>query len=95
MPARLDLTDEQRRERKRAQYRAGYLRWVARGGNEERNQKRRRSQIHYDWAGRQEPPAHVLAERDRVYAAECDPISVLLGDPLPGRRAIDHRENRK
>jgi hypothetical protein len=94
MPPRLPLTDEERRERKRAQYRAGYLRWVARGGNEERNQKRRRNQTHYEWTGRQEPPAHVLAERDRVYAAGRDLTAILLGDPLPGRRAIDHKENR-
>lgn len=91
MSARLDLTPEQRRERKRAQYRASYLRWVDRGANVERNQKRRRNQTHEAWGGRADPPAHVLAERDRVFALPPDPIAVLLGDPPPGRRAIDRR----
>jgi hypothetical protein len=94
MSARLNLTDEERRERKRAQYRAGYARFVARGGNEERNRKRRLRGVHDIWGARADPPAEVLAERDRVYALERDPIAEILGDPRPGRRAIDQKEDR-
>jgi hypothetical protein len=42
-----------------------------------------------------DPPPHVIAERDRVFAGDRRNLTAtLLGDPLPGRRAIDHRENR-
>src|SRR5437868_917874 len=35
-------------------------------------------------------PEHVLAERDRRYAlTPCDLTALLLGDPLPGYRALD------
>ncbi len=39
------------------------------------------------------PSAAVLAERDRVYAQPLTPNMLCLGDPLPGRRAIDQRGN--
>jgi hypothetical protein len=40
------------------------------------------------------PPAEVLAERDRRYALAArhpDPNRAVLGDPLPGRSALDRR----
>jgi hypothetical protein len=41
-----------------------------------------------------DPPPHVIEERDRVFAGDRrDLTATLLGDPLPGRRAIDHRES--
>lgn len=38
---------------------------------------------------RKPPPAHVIAERDRAYAAEQTPNQHWLGDPLPGRSALE------
>jgi hypothetical protein len=35
------------------------------------------------------PPAHVMAERDRAYAVEPTPNMIVLGDPLPGRSALE------
>lgn len=40
-----------------------------------------------------EPPAEVLAERDARSRAPADPIRELLGDPPPGRSALDRRLN--
>ena len=42
------------------------------------------------------PPGEVLAEREAVWAAELTPNMVVLGDPLPGRSALDakHRSAR-
>jgi hypothetical protein len=37
---------------------------------------------------RQAPP-EVLAERDAAWASEVTPNIVVLGDPLPGRSALD------
>jgi hypothetical protein len=37
---------------------------------------------------RQAPP-EVLAERDAAWASELTPNIVVLGDPLPGRSALD------
>ena len=34
-------------------------------------------------------PAEVLAERKAAWAAELTPNMVVLGDPLPGRSALD------
>ena len=34
-------------------------------------------------------PAEVLAEREAALAAELTPNMVVLGDPLPGRSALD------
>ena len=34
-------------------------------------------------------PAAVLAEREAAWAAELTPNMVVLGDPLPGRSALD------
>ena len=34
-------------------------------------------------------PGEVLAEREAAWAAELTPNMVLLGDPLPGRSALD------
>ena len=41
-------------------------------------------------------PGEVLAEREAVWAAELTPNMVVLGDPLPGRSALDamHRRSR-
>lgn len=37
------------------------------------------------------PPAHVIAERDRALYGPRSLTSVLLGDPPPGRSALDQR----
>jgi hypothetical protein len=85
---RLDLTDEQRRERKRQQDKAAYDRYRAHHG------LRDRSQAGFVLVASDHPP-HVLQERDRVLAADRrDLAAILLGDPPPGRRGIDHKENR-
>ena len=34
-------------------------------------------------------PSEVLAEREAAWAAELTPNMVVLGDPLPGRSALD------
>jgi hypothetical protein len=34
-------------------------------------------------------PCEVLAEREAAWAAELTPNMVVLGDPLPGRSALD------
>ena len=34
-------------------------------------------------------PGEVLAERETAWAAELTPNIVVLGDPLPGRSALD------
>jgi hypothetical protein len=34
-------------------------------------------------------PGEVLAERETAWAAELTPNMVVLGDPLPGRSALD------
>jgi hypothetical protein len=41
-------------------------------------------------------PGEVLAEREAAWAAELTPNMVVLGDPLPGRSALDakHRTSR-
>jgi hypothetical protein len=36
-------------------------------------------------------PGEVLAERESAWAAELTPNMVILGDPLPGRSALDVR----
>lgn len=36
-------------------------------------------------------PAHVLAERERCMAYEPTPNILILGDPVPGRSALDQR----
>ena len=36
-----------------------------------------------------EAPGEVLAEREAVWAAELTPNMVVLGDPPPGRSALD------
>jgi hypothetical protein len=36
-------------------------------------------------------PREVLVERDAAWAAEPTPNMVVLGDPLPGRSALDAR----
>jgi hypothetical protein len=36
-------------------------------------------------------PDEVLAEREAAWAAELTPNMVVLGDPLPGRSALDAR----
>ena len=40
-------------------------------------------------------PGEVLAEREVVWTAELTPNMVVLGDPLPGRSALDakHRKS--
>jgi hypothetical protein len=39
------------------------------------------------------PPAEVIAERDRALYAPQSLTAMLLGDPLPGRSALDRRGN--
>ena len=41
---------------------------------------------------RAELPAEVDAERNAALAAERSPAAVLLGDPLPGRSALDKKQ---
>jgi hypothetical protein len=36
-------------------------------------------------------PANALAERERAYSAARTPNQIHLGDPLPGRSALDRR----
>lgn len=90
MPARLPLSDEERRERLRAQNRAAYERYYARNGRRDCSEAGFRHDVETH-----RPPPHVLAERDRVLAIERDPIAELLGDPVPGRRTIDQRPQGK
>jgi hypothetical protein len=40
-------------------------------------------------SGSVRPPPEVLAERDRVLSAPRSPNMEILGDPLPGRDALD------
>jgi hypothetical protein len=88
MTPRLNLTDEQRRERKRAQDKAAYDRYRAHHGLRDRSQTGFVLVI-FD----RPPPAHVIEERDRVRAADHrDLTATLMGDPPPGRRAIDRKE---
>ena len=37
-------------------------------------------------------PSEVLAERQAVWAVELTPNMMVLGDPLPGRSALDARD---
>ena len=95
MPARLPLTDDERRERKRLQDRASYLRQRASGYKRPyrpRKQKYLSSRDHI--LPRDEPSPEAVAEWHRALAAPRDITSILMGDPPLGRRAIDHRENR-
>lgn len=41
--------------------------------------------------GRIEIPEFVLDERDRVMLAPMDPLAEMLGDPRPGRSALDKK----
>ena len=104
MGKRCDLTDEERRGRKRMQDRERHLRRMASPEHRqrknlrdrERREREKRESVALVSAGHvapRRPPPEVIAERDRAYAA-LDPITALLGDPPLGRRAIDHRENR-
>lgn len=43
-------------------------------------------------AGAAKPSEEALYERDRCLAAVLTPGQLLLGDPLPGRSALDRRE---
>ena len=91
--------DEESRMRAREQERARHICRMASPEHRDlknlRDRQRRERQKQDASAGyvARRPPPEVVAERDRVYAA-LDPITALLGDPPPGRRAIDHRENR-
>jgi hypothetical protein len=84
---RLNLTDEQRRERKRVQDKAAYDRYRAHHG------LRDRSRSGFILVVSDPPvPAEVIAERDRVLTDDRrDPAAILMGDPPPGRRAIDRK----
>jgi hypothetical protein len=90
------MTPEERRERKRKQDREAYLRGRERGYV--RPYRPRKSEPQSS-AGQVTPhhivPAAVLEERDRAFAAalELSLSSILMGDPVPGRRAIDKRES--
>lgn len=37
------------------------------------------------------PPAHVIEERNRAYAADVSTTAYWMGDPLPGRSALARR----
>lgn len=37
------------------------------------------------------PPFHVIAERERALMAPRDLTGLLMGDPLPGRSALDRK----
>jgi hypothetical protein len=39
-------------------------------------------------------PAEVLAEREAAWTADLTPNMVVLGDPLPGRSALDARQRK-
>ena len=43
---------------------------------------------------RRAPPDEVLAEREAVWTAELTPNMVVLGDPLPGRSALDAKRRK-
>lgn len=115
---RLDLTDEQRRERVRQQNQAAHVRRMERYGSkphgrpvkamdqDELRQRRRELKRASDRALRErrkeiaaapysrDPPAEVVAEAARAAAAPRSLTAALCGDPPPGRRALDQRENR-
>ena len=57
--------------------------WVIAGGS-----GRRQAGVRVLPQGRR-APEQVLAERETVWAAEVTPNMALLGDPLPGRSALD------
>lgn len=39
------------------------------------------------------PPPEVIEDRDEVYSRPFDPIAELMGDPRPGRSALDRRNS--
>ncbi len=41
------------------------------------------------------PPPEILAERDAALANHVEVTAVLMGDPLPGRSALDRKAARK
>jgi hypothetical protein len=43
---------------------------------------------------RRAAPDEVLAEREAVWTAELTPNMVVLGDPLPGRSALDAKRRK-
>ena len=42
-----------------------------------------------------EPPIEVLLERNIAQALDTNPYRSLLGDPLPGRSALDMKQRRR
>lgn len=50
---------------------------------------RHKAKLHLEC--RAELPADVYAERNAALAAGQSPIAALLGDPLPGRSALDKK----
>jgi transposase-like protein len=58
------------------------------------NEDRRISRHLHHTASTSIPP-EVIAERDRAFACSQDLTAVLLGDPLPGRSALDRRMRRE
>lgn len=115
---RLDLTDEERRERVRQQNQAAHVRRMERCGlkprgrpikamdQDELRQRRRELKRASDRALRErrkevaaapysrDPPAEVAAEAVRAAAAPRNLTAALMGDPPPGRRALDQRMGR-
>lgn len=79
-----NFTPEQRRERLRVQAHEAHLR------RKERNRLLREA---FPLIGpvfpAPTPPEEVLAERDRVFSAPCTIGQMLLGEPMPGRSALD------
>lgn len=75
----------------RAAARAFQKRAYARGKRHEQIYPGGIQQFINDGHRHEPPPARVLAERDRMLSQPATPNMLCLGDPPPGRRAIDQR----
>ena len=79
---RLEQSSADRAHQAQTQFVGGRVRWI--DGDAVRNQRHR---IHV--FARSRARVDVLAERDAATAAELTPNMAVLGDPLPGRSALD------
>lgn len=86
MPKRLDITAQERRERKRHKDRQAEARRQQRNVDLLAEFKFRHET---DRGGRSEPPPEVLEEANRAAMAPRTLTAIMFGDPPPGRRAID------
>lgn len=87
MPASRRYATEAERDAARALQKRAY----ARGKRHEQIYPGGIQQFINDGHRHEPPPARVLAERDRILSRQPTLAEAILGDPPPGRRAIDLR----